>query len=148
MQALNLDLKTELGESKYAQLSGARIFTTLDRKQQRSAEQAVINGLESLEASNSKIKDLQSAIVVAEYKTGKVRAIVGDRLTQFAGFNRAIQTKRQIGSLVKPSIYAIALSDPNNFRLNTPIQNKPITIYTKGSPPWTPKTTIKNSAAR
>ncbi|WGE52448.1 penicillin-binding protein 1B [Actinobacillus equuli] len=139
MQALNLDLKTELGESKYAQLSGARIFTTLDRKQQRSAEQAVINGLESLEASNSKIKDLQSAIVVAEYKTGKVRAIVGDRLTQFAGFNRAIQTKRQIGSLVKPSIYAIALSDPNNFRLNTPIQNKPITIYTKGSPPWTPK---------
>lgn len=139
MQALNNDLKREFGDGLQAQLSGARIFTTLDRKQQRSAEQAVINGLEELEASDSKIKDLQSAIVVAEYKTGKVRAVVGDRLTQFAGFNRAIQTQRQIGSLVKPSIYAIALSEPKNFRLNTPINNKPITIHVKGSPPWTPK---------
>lgn len=139
MQALNMDLKNELGENRSALLSGAKIFTTLDRKQQRSAEQAVINGLEDLENSDKKIKDLQAAIVVSEYRTGKVRAIVGDRLTQYAGFNRAIQTKRQIGSLVKPSIYAIALSDPKNFRLNTPIDNKPITIQVKGSAPWSPK---------
>ena len=139
MQALNLDLKNEFGENRSALLSGAKIFTTLDRKQQRSAEQAVINGLEDLENSAKKIKDLQAAIVVSEYRTGKVRAIVGDRLTQYAGFNRAIQTKRQIGSLVKPSIYAIALSDPKNFRLNTPIDNKPITIQVKGSAPWSPK---------
>ena len=139
MQALNMDLKNEFGENRSALLSGAKIFTTLDRKQQRSAEQAVINGLEDLENSDKKIKDLQSAIVVSEYRTGKVRAIVGDRLTQYAGFNRAIQTKRQIGSLVKPSIYAIALSDPKNFRLNTPIDNKPITIQVKGSAPWSPK---------
>ena len=139
MQVLNQDLKNELGENKVAQLSGAKIFTTLDRKQQRSAEQAVINGLEELEATDKRIKDLQSAIVVAEYKTGKVRAVVGDRLTQFAGFNRALQSRRQIGSLVKPSIYAIALSDPKNFRLNTPINNKPITIQVRGSAPWTPK---------
>ena len=139
MQVLSQDLKNELGENKVAQLSGAKIFTTLDRKQQRSAEQAVINGLEELEATDKRIKDLQSAIVVAEYKTGKVRAVVGDRLTQFAGFNRALQSRRQIGSLVKPSIDAIALSDPKNFRLNTPINNKPITIQVKGSAPWTPK---------
>lgn len=139
MQVLNLDLKNEFGENRSALLSGAKIFTTLDRKQQRSAEQAVINGLEDLENSDKKIKDLQAAIVVSEYRTGKVRAIVGDRLTQYAGFNRAIQTKRQIGSLVKPSIYAIALSDPKNFRLNTPIDNKPITIQVKGSAPWSPK---------
>ena len=139
MQALNLDLKNEFGENRSALLSGAKIFTTLDRKQQRSAEQVVINGLEDLENSDKKIKDLQAAIVVSEYRTGKVRAIVGDRLTQYAGFNRAIQTKRQIGSLVKPSIYAIALSDPKNFRLNTPIDNKPITIQVKGSAPWSPK---------
>ncbi|AUI66931.1 MULTISPECIES: penicillin-binding protein 1B [Glaesserella] len=139
MHALNLDIKSELGESKSALLSGAKIFTTLDRKQQRSAEMAVINGVAELENSDKKIKDLQSAIVVAEYKTGKVRAIVGGVQTQYAGFNRAIQTKRQIGSLVKPSIYAIALSDPQNFRLNTPIKNQPITITVKGSQPWSPR---------
>lgn len=139
MQVLSQDLKNELGEGKSHLLSGAKIFTTLDRKQQRSAEQAVINGLEDLENGDKKVKDLQSAIVVAEYRTGKVRAVVGDRLTQFAGFNRAFQSKRQIGSLVKPSIYAIALAQPQSFRLNTPIKNQPITIYTKGSAPWTPR---------
>lgn len=139
MQALSSELKSEFGENNMTLLSGARIFTTLDHKQQNAAEQAVINGLEALEEQNKKIKDLESAIVVAEYRTGKVRAVVGGRLTQFAGFNRAIQTKRQIGSLVKPSIYAIGLSQPQHFRLNTPINNQPITISIKGSPPWSPR---------
>lgn len=138
MQALTIDLKNELGEVRAAQLSGTKIFTTLDRKQQRSAEQAVITGLEDLESNNKKVTDLQSAIVVVEYRTGKVRAIVGDRLTQFAGFNRAIQSKRQIGSLVKPSIYAIALAQPDLFRLNTPVQNRQISIKV-GSTYWTPR---------
>ena len=47
--------------------------------------------------------------------------------------------KRQIGSLVKPSIYLTALSNPEQFRLNTPINNQPITINDKGSPPWQPR---------
>ncbi|OOH89342.1 penicillin-binding protein 1B [Pasteurellaceae bacterium 15-036681] len=139
MHALNLELKTELGENRTSQLSGAKIFTTLDRKQQRSAELAVINGVAELENSSKKIKDLQSAIVVAEHATGKVRAIVGGVQTQYAGFNRAIQTQRQIGSLVKPSIYAIALAQPELYRLNTPVNNQPITINVKGSPPWSPR---------
>lgn len=139
MHALNLDVKKQFGENRSSALSGAKIFTTLDRKLQRSAELAVIESLETLENSSKKIRDLQSSIVVAEYKTGKVRAIVGDRNTQFAGFNRAIQTKRQIGSLVKPSIYAIALAQPDLFRLNTPVKNQPITIHVKGSPPWSPR---------
>lgn len=139
MQALNQHLREEIGENKAALLSGARIFTTLDRKQQRAAELAVINGVAELENRNKKVTDLQSAIVVAEYRTGKIRAIVGGVQTQFAGFNRALQSKRQIGSLVKPSIYAIALAQPQTFRLNTAIQNSPITINIKGSPPWSPR---------
>lgn len=139
MHALNLDIKNELGESNTGLLSGAKIFTTFDPKQQRSAELAVINGVADIEQSNKRIKDLQSAIVVAEYATGKVRAIVGGVQTQYAGFNRALQTKRQIGSLVKPSIYAIALAEPNLYRLNTPVNNQPITITIKGSAPWSPR---------
>lgn len=139
MQALNQELKTIVGENRTTALSGAKIFTTFDPKQQRSAELAVINGVAGLENQSKKIRDLQSAMVVAEYRTGKVRAVVGGVQTQFAGFNRALQTRRQIGSLVKPSIYAIALAQPQHFRLNTPIDNKPITINVKGSPPWTPR---------
>ena len=29
--------------------------------------------------------------------------------------------------------------NPEQFRLNTPIQNQPITIYVKGSQPWQPR---------
>ncbi|MDP8162678.1 penicillin-binding protein 1B [Pasteurella skyensis] len=139
MQALNKELKQKFGKNIASKLSGSKIFTTLDREQQRATEMAVINGIAQLENSSNKVKKLQSAMIVAEYSTGKIRAIVGGVETQFAGFNRAIQAKRQIGSLVKPSIYAIALSDPQNFRLNTPIDNSPITIKVKGSPPWRPR---------
>lgn len=139
MHALNVEIKQKLGESKSNLLSGAKIFTTFDPKQQRSAELAVINGVAEIENSNRKIKELQSAMVVAEYQTGKVRAIVGGVQTQYAGFNRALQSKRQIGSLVKPSIYAIALAEPDLYRLNTLVNNQPITISIKGSAPWSPR---------
>ena len=115
---------------------GARIFTTLDIKQQRYAEQAVVNGTGLLQL---KVKNphLQSAMVIADYHTGEVRAIVGGTQTQYAGFNRASMAKRQIGSLVKPSVYLTALID--DFGLNSPIDNRPITITVKGSPPWQPR---------
>ena len=78
-------------------------------------------------------------MVGADYHQGSIRAIVGGMQTHFAGFNRALNARRQIGSLVKPSIYLTALSHPEQFRLNTPIQNQPITINVKGSPPWQPR---------
>ena len=64
------------------------------------------------------------------------------------GFNRALMSKRQIGSLVKPSIYLTALMNPEQFRLNTPIQNQPITIYVKGSQPWQPRNYDRNIAVQ
>lgn len=39
---------------------------------------------------------LESAMVVADYQTGEVRAVVGGIQTQFAGFNRALMAQRQI----------------------------------------------------
>ncbi|MDP8033740.1 penicillin-binding protein 1B [Pasteurella atlantica] len=139
MQVLNRELKQKYGKHIAAKLSGSKIFTTLDKQQQRAAEIAVINGIAQLENNHSKVNNLQSAIVITEYNTGKVRAVVGGTETQSFGFNRAIQAKRQIGSLVKPSIYAIALSDPTKFRLNTPVENSPITIKSQGSPDWKPR---------
>ncbi len=100
MQALNKELKQKFGTHISNKLAGTKIFTTLDPAQQRAAEIAVINGISKLERSHRRVKDLQSAVIVAEYRTGKIRAIVGGVETQFAGFNRAISAQRQIGSLV------------------------------------------------
>ena len=138
IQTLQSELRENLGEQRDNQLLGARIFTTLDPNQQRYAEQAVINGTAELQLQ-TKNPALQSAMVIADYKRGEVRAIVGGTQTNFAGFNRATMAQRQIGSLVKPSVYLTALSHPEQFRLNTPINNQPITITVKGSPPWQPR---------
>ena len=40
-------------------------------------------------------------MIVADYHLGEIRAVVGGLQTEYAGFNRALMSKRQIGSLVK-----------------------------------------------
>ncbi|OOS02051.1 penicillin-binding protein 1B [Canicola haemoglobinophilus] len=138
IQTLQQELREKLGENKLSTLSGARIFSTLDPKQQEYAEKSVIKTVSELQLKH-KNPHLESAMVIADYKTGEIRAIVGGLQTNYAGFNRALNARRQIGSLVKPSIYLAALSDPEQFRLNSPIQNQPITIRIKGSQPWQPR---------
>ena len=110
----------------------------MDLKQQAQAENAVVNTVSQLQLK-TKNPYLEGAMIVADYRVGEIRAVVGGLQTQYAGFNRALMAKRQIGSLVKPSIYLTALSNPEQFRLNTPINNQPITINVKGSPPWQPR---------
>ncbi|KGQ71110.1 bifunctional glycosyl transferase/transpeptidase [Chelonobacter oris] len=138
MQLLQQDLQQQLGETKANNLSGARIFTTLDSHKQRAAEQALINAVQQLKLKQ-KIGDLESAIVIADYRNGAVLAMVGGVQTKYAGFNRALRSQRQIGSLVKPSVYLAALSDPETFRLNTAVENRPLTIKIKGSADWQPR---------
>jgi len=98
----------------------------------------VVNTVSQLQLK-TKNPYLEGAMIVADYRVGEIRAVVGGLQIQYAGFNRALMAKRQIGSLVKPSIYLTALSNPEQFRLNTPINNQPITINVKGSPPWQPR---------
>lgn len=138
IQTLQRELREHLPEYQSGNLLGARIFTTLDVNQQRYAEQAITAETQALQLK-TKNPHLQAAMVVANYHTGEVRALVGGLQTQYAGFNRALNARRQIGSLVKPAVYLTALSYPEQFRLNTAIENQPITIRTKGSPPWQPK---------
>ena len=138
IQTLQADLRRQLGENKTSALLGARIFSTMDLKQQEQAENAVVNTVNQLQIQ-TKNPHLEGAMIVADYHLGEIRAVVGGLQTEYAGFNRALMSKRQIGSLVKPSIYLTALMNPEQFRLNTPIQNQPITIYVKGSQPWQPR---------
>ncbi|HHF3489786.1 penicillin-binding protein 1B [Haemophilus influenzae] len=138
IQTLQADLRRELGEHKISSLLGARIFSTMDLKQQAQAENAVGNTVSQLQLK-MKNPHLEGAMIITDHRTGEIRAVVGGLQTQYAGFNRALMAKRQIGSLVKPSIYLTALSNPEQFRLNTPINNQPITINVKGSPPWQPR---------
>lgn len=89
---------------------GLRIFTTLDPDAQEKAQAAVSERIKQFEqAGRSEKNKLQAAVVVADVKSGEIKAIVGGRDAQQTGFNRALSASRHIGSLIKPVIYLTAL---------------------------------------
>lgn len=88
--------------------AGLRIVSTLDPLAQIAANSAFEKRLASLKKTNKSTRQLQGALVSADPKTGAVVALVGSS-SDFTGFNRAIDAKRQVGSLLKPVIYSIAL---------------------------------------
>ncbi|MGR3805858.1 transglycosylase domain-containing protein [Marinibacterium profundimaris] len=110
------------------------IRTTLDRRIQRAAEEALDYVFEEKVREGSKA---QAAIVVMS-ADGAVRAMVGGRKKQFAGaFNRATQALRQTGSSFKPFVYATALElghSPNDT-----VIDEPWCMDIPGSGQWCPK---------
>jgi penicillin-binding protein 1B len=71
---------------------------------------------------------LETAAVVTSVAQGEVLAMVGGRDPGYAGFNRALDAVRSIGSLIKPVIYLTALAQPERYSLVTPIADKPVGI--------------------
>ncbi len=137
MQMVRQELQGKLGD-KVKDLSGVRIFTTFDPVAQDAAEKAATEGIPVLKKQR-KLKDLETAMVVVDRFTGEVRAMVGGANPQFAGYNRAMQARRSIGSLAKPATYLTALSQPNKYRLNTWIADAPITLHLSNGQTWSPQ---------
>ncbi|MBK1630013.1 penicillin-binding protein 1B [Thiohalocapsa halophila] len=118
---------------------GLRIFTTLDPLTQAHVEAAVKARLPKLDRSRRLPEGtLETAAVVTSVAQGEVLAVVGGRDPGYAGFNRALDAVRPIGSLIKPVIYLKALSQPQRYSLVTPIQDKPVNLRVAGVM-WRPK---------
>jgi penicillin-binding protein 1B len=118
---------------------GLRIFTTFDSLIQQSAEQALSAHLNRLETQRKlKGEPLQGAVVVSSTESGEVLALVGDRDPRFAGYNRALDAKRPIGSLVKPAVYMTALQSPRLFSASTLLDDSPFEIEFPPGQKWVP----------
>jgi len=104
---------------------GLQIFTTLDPIRQKQAETAIQEQLNSLEKENTKITNkLEAAMVVTDTQSGEVLALVGGRNPRYSGFNRALDTLRPIGSLVKPAVYLAALEKYKKYSLISKIEDQ------------------------
>lgn len=121
------DLRTE----------GLRIFTTLAPSEQEAAQEAVSRGLEQL-ARDGLSATLEGAMVVADVSSGEVRAVVGGRRAGGGGFNRALDARRQIGSVVKPLVYLLALEHKADYNLGTRLQDVPISLRLPNGQEWSP----------
>ena len=111
------------------------IFTTLDPAAQLYTEQAITTALQSLGKRGDAV---QAAGVVTDAQTGSVLAVVGSKIPGDQGFNRAIDARRPIGSLVKPFVYLVALTQPERWNLSSLLDDSPVSMRQPDGSMWTP----------
>ena len=118
---------------------GLRIFTTLDPHVQTVTEISVSQRIKRLTQDFTSVPEgLQGAAIVTDRNNGEVLAVVGGRDAQFAGFNRALDAVRQVGSAIKPAVYLTALSQRTGYHLGTILEDTPFT-FQSNEEEWTPK---------
>ena len=119
---------------------GLRIFTTLDPVVQDAAEKSLSRGLRRLERQrNMAPGSLQGALIATNPANAEIEAVVGGRDPRFEGFNRALDARRPIGSLIKPVVYLTALQEPERFTLATLLDDKPLALPQSGLADWAPQ---------
>ena len=128
------DLKTE----------GLAIFTTLDPQAQHQAELSLSQTLDNLESEYTMpAGGLQSGLAMLALGSAEVLALVGDRKAQYSGFNRAIDIRRPIGSLVKPAVYLAALGE--GYSLSSLISDEPVAVKGPDQSVWEPRNFSRQS---
>ena len=80
---------------------------------------------------------VNSALVSLNSDNGAIEAIVGGFSFEQSRFNRATQSLVQVGSSIKPFIYAAAMN--KGLSLSSTVSDAPITINKPGQKAWTPK---------
>ena len=135
-----------------AKLSGAsgggalKVFTTLDVATQQAAHQAVVRELLKLDGRRRKgtlEHAVEGALVALDVEHGAIKAMVGGRDYQRSQFNRAVQAKRQPGSLFKPFIYLAAfeagrVDGREALTPATLVEDRPLALDV-GNERWIPK---------
>jgi len=155
MDAIRRDLEIIL-EEENIQLGGLEITTTIDLRLQKIGEEALERRLREVERrsgynhqtrsawraqpeeSRSEPQYLQGAAVLMENRTGAVLAVIGGRDANESKYNRAIQARRQIGSVFKPFVYMAAFDRgmrPETLVSDGQIQRGEI----RGAPTWRPR---------
>lgn len=120
------------------QQAGLLVHTTMDPMLQSAAQRALSEHLELLGRSDESARSLQGAVVVVEPRLGDVQALVGGRARVGSGFNRALEARRQIGSLIKPIVYLTALQS-GDWHLGSLIEDAPLSIAGDDGSQWTPR---------
>jgi penicillin-binding protein 1B len=118
------------------QRAGLAVYTTLAPSTQTLAELSLAKTLDAL---GKRQPELQGAMVVTGAHDGQVQALIGGRNAADPGFNRALDARRPIGSLVKPFVYLVALAQPQKYSLATLLDDSPVDMIQPNGTHWTPQ---------
>jgi penicillin-binding protein 1B len=126
-------------DAGHLELPGARVYTSLDPRAQAAAERAVETELAKLDARRkAKANPLETALIVTVPASGEVVAMVGGRRSLPSGFNRALDAKRSVGSLVKPVVYLAAL-ETGQYHAASLLNDRPIEVRLHDGQNWRPQ---------
>ena len=117
---------------------GLRIFTTLDSKLQKSAEEAALHHLKFLDRKLVQGKEkLQVAVVTIDNRSGAVRVMLGGSSYENSQFNRALSTNRMVGSSFKPFVYMSAMQNLG-YHPGTVLVDEPMIFELPHNKKWEP----------
>lgn len=118
LQAVEKELLPLVGRK--ALYAGGKIYTGMNVQAQQAAEQASLNARNLPDGATL-------GIALVSPKDGEVLALVGQKLTgeRPSDWNNAVQAKRQVGSSIKPLLYALALE--KGWKQSDTILDAPIT---------------------
>ncbi len=142
-------LKQQLLESfSYQQLqqNGFKIYTSLKPWVQRKVEKQIYLALSKLQKKQGNKVILQTAMVISDVKNASIIAIIGDKYANKSNFNRALYSKRNIGSLVKPAVYLTALK--LGYSAQSILSDAPIKVKLADDSFWYPKNFDHKSHAK
>lgn len=108
---------------------GLKIYTTLDLDEQTSLENNILN--------NKVDDELQVASVIVDPKTGAVKALTGGMNYAKSQYNRALKSKRQVGSTMKPFLYYTALE--NNMTMSSSFRSEETTFNLANGKTYAPQ---------
>ena len=104
-----------------------KIYTTLDLEAQNILEKSIDNNFDS---------DMELASIMVDPNNGEVIALVGGKDYSISQFNRATQSKRQVGSTLKPFLYYSALE--NGFTESTTFTSEETTFVFSNDKTYSP----------
>lgn len=112
---------------------GLTIQTTINQKLQRLAEDALQKQVAQLNKDLN--QDVDGGLIVFEVQTGEIKALVGGADFSTSSFNRALQARRQLGSIFKPMVYAAAIE--RGLAFDDVVVDEPIQMK-QGETIWSP----------
>lgn len=134
VELLRQRLESKYGKSVYTM--GLRIYSTIDYKMQKAAEEAVIGGINAIEKRVK--KGIQAALIAIDLRNGHIKALVGGTDFWETQFNRATMALRQPGSAFKPFVYLTALE--NGMSESDEILDEPVRFPgAKQNTVWSPR---------
>lgn len=97
---------------------GLKIYTTLDVEAQTALENSIKNNLGE--------KEIEVSSIIMDPNNGEILALAGGKDYSKSQYNRAVQSKRQVGSTMKPFLYYAALE--NGLTASSTFLSKPTTF--------------------